>query len=91
MKANVTRPTDLIDRRRRPQGSPISIGGVAHKPWRDPEAVSGQALTSESFNQADEAVVQDAKGYRHNPFKIELAKRAVVRALEQAAAKGGKQ
>jgi xanthine dehydrogenase YagS FAD-binding subunit len=30
-------------------------------------------------------VLRNAKGYDHNTFKIELAKRAIVRALKQAA------
>lgn len=66
----------------------LALGGVAHKPWRDPEAealLSGKPATAETFRAVAEALLRDAKGFGHNTFKIELAKRAVVRALTQAA------
>ncbi len=66
----------------------LALGGVAHKPWRDPEAESllrGQAASAGTFRRAGEAIVRGAKGYRHNTFKIELAKRAIGRALRLAA------
>ncbi|TGE13874.1 FAD binding domain-containing protein [Hymenobacter elongatus] len=66
----------------------LALGGVAHKPWRDAAAedlLKGQPATEETFRKAATAVVQQAKGYGHNTFKIELAKRAIVRALKQAA------
>lgn len=65
----------------------LALGGVAHMPWRDTEAeamLSGKPATVENFRSVAEAIVRDAKGFGHNTFKIELAKRAVVRALEQA-------
>jgi xanthine dehydrogenase YagS FAD-binding subunit len=65
----------------------LALGGVAHKPWRDREAealLTGRLATREHFHAAAEVLVRDAKGYGHNAFKIELAKRTVVRALEQA-------
>jgi xanthine dehydrogenase YagS FAD-binding subunit len=66
----------------------LALGGVAHKPWRDAEAeamLNGKDGTRENFQRAAEAIVRDAKGFGYNTFKIELAKRAVVRALRQAA------
>lgn len=66
----------------------IALGGVAHKPWRDTQAeamLSGQRATAENFRPVADAILRNAKGYGHNTFKIELARRAVVRALEQAA------
>ena len=66
----------------------FALGGVAHKPWRDPEAeamLRGQAPDRAVFEQAAAHVLRGAKGYSHNAFKIELARRAIVRALEQAA------
>lgn len=72
----------------------IALGGVAHKPWRDTQAeamLSGQRATVESFRPVADAILRDAKGYGHNTFKIELARRAVVRALEQAAGTEGLQ
>ncbi|WP_210464850.1 FAD binding domain-containing protein [Rufibacter roseolus] len=65
----------------------IVLGGVAHKPWRVPEAealLQGQKATRDNFRKVAEAYLQGAQGFGHNDFKIELAKRAIVRALEQA-------
>ena len=65
----------------------IALGGVAHKPWRKPEAeaiLAGKPATAENFEQAAAILLEGAKGYGHNTFKIELAKRAIVRALQQA-------
>lgn len=65
----------------------LALGGVAHKPWRKPEAeafLKGQLATRENFRIIAEAYLEGAKGYGDNDFKIELAKRAIVRALEQA-------
>jgi xanthine dehydrogenase YagS FAD-binding subunit len=61
---------------------------VAHKPWRSPVAeavMQGQPATSASFRRAADTMLADAHGYGHNNFKIELAKRAIVRALQTAA------
>jgi xanthine dehydrogenase YagS FAD-binding subunit len=67
----------------------LALGGVAHKPWRDREAellLIGRHATHDSFRRAAETLLRGAKGSAHNGFKIELAKRAVVRALTLAAA-----
>jgi xanthine dehydrogenase YagS FAD-binding subunit len=66
----------------------LALGGVAHKPWRDTaaeELLRGRPATRESFKAAADLILKDAKGYEHNAFKIELARRGIVRALEQAA------
>lgn len=66
----------------------LALGGVAHKPWRDMRAeaeLSGQVPTPEAFRRAADIVLRDARGFGHNDFKIELARRAIVRALTQAA------
>ncbi len=63
------------------------LGGVAHKPWRDPQAeaaLRGQPATEVTFASAAELLVKDARGYAHNTFKIDLARRCIVRALTQA-------
>ncbi len=61
----------------------------AHKPWRNAEAeaaLRGKTPASEAaFAQAADIVLRDAKGFGDNTFKIELARRAIVRALSQAA------
>ncbi len=66
----------------------IALGGVAHKPWRDKDAenlLKDKQATRENFEKAAEKIFAEAKGFGYNTFKIELGKRAVVRALEQAA------
>jgi len=66
----------------------IALGGVAHKPWRKPEAealLSGKEAITANFQPVAEALIAGARSYGHNDFKIELAKRAIVRALLQAA------
>jgi xanthine dehydrogenase YagS FAD-binding subunit len=66
----------------------LALGGVAHKPWRDRAAeaqLAGAPATRESFLHAAATVLRDARGFGHNDFKIELARRGIVRALAQAA------
>jgi xanthine dehydrogenase YagS FAD-binding subunit len=66
----------------------LALGGVAHKPWRDPAAeaaLRGQRADRTAFADAADLLLRDAKGYAHNAFKIGLARRAIVRTLSQAA------
>jgi len=66
----------------------LALGGVAHKPWRDRETealLRGTRASRESFVQAADNMLRDARGFGHNDFKIELARRAIVRTLTQAA------
>jgi xanthine dehydrogenase YagS FAD-binding subunit len=66
----------------------LALGGVAHKPWRDLEAeamLGGENATKENLQKVADFTMRDAKGFGPNSFKIELAKRAIVRALKQAA------
>jgi xanthine dehydrogenase YagS FAD-binding subunit len=66
----------------------FALGGVAHKPWRDPAAeaaLRGQKPNEGNFKRAADLLLRDAKGYEHNAFKIDLARRTIVRALTQAA------
>jgi len=66
----------------------LALGGVAHKPWRDPSAESllnGRAATEATFEKAADMLLRDAKGHGRNDFKIPMARRAIVRALTQAA------
>ena len=66
----------------------FALGGVAHKPWRDgraEEALRGRAPNETAFSAAADLALREAKGFGHNTFKIELARRAIVRALSQAA------
>lgn len=67
----------------------LALGGVAAKPWRDPAAeasLAGGPADEASFTAAADLVLRGATPLRHNAFKIDLARRAIVRALSQAAA-----
>ncbi len=67
----------------------IALGGVAHKPWRAQKAeqtLVGQKADEQTFRAAAEAELANAKAYKYNGFKIELAKRSIVRALSIVAA-----
>ncbi len=67
----------------------VALGGVAHKPWRAEKVekeLAGKQADERTFRVAAEAELAAAKGYKHNSFKIELAKRAIVRALSSVAA-----
>jgi len=69
----------------------IALGGVGTIPWRAPEAeavLTGQAATMENFRAAAAAALRDARGHGENDFKIELARRCLVHAL-QTVSKGG--
>jgi xanthine dehydrogenase YagS FAD-binding subunit len=69
------------------QQARVVLGGVAHKPWRSREAeaaLAGKPASEESFRQAAEAALKDAKPLAHNVYKVELGKRAIVRALMRA-------
>ncbi len=60
----------------------IALGGVAHKPWRVQAAeqfLIGKVPSRENFRSAAEIIIEGAVGFEHNNFKIELAKRAIVR------------
>jgi xanthine dehydrogenase YagS FAD-binding subunit len=66
----------------------LALGGVAHRPWRNREAeaqLAGAPANRESFAKAAEALLHGARGFGYNNFKIELARRAIIRALAQAA------
>ena len=55
------------------------------RPRRRSAACAGAPATRENFMRAAETVLRDARGFGHNDFKIELARRGIVRALTQAA------
>jgi xanthine dehydrogenase YagS FAD-binding subunit len=66
----------------------IALGGVATKPWRSHEAeraLTGSQASAQVFRSVAEAALKSAKPLRYNGFKIELAKMALVRALNQVA------
>jgi xanthine dehydrogenase YagS FAD-binding subunit len=62
----------------------VALGGVATKPWRSPEAeheLVGQPATVDTFRRAASAAMREATPRGGNDFKIELARRTLVRAL----------
>ncbi len=64
----------------------VGLGGVATIPWRSREAetaLENKPAVRETFRAAAEAALASAKPHRHNAFKIELAKRTLVLALEE--------
>jgi xanthine dehydrogenase YagS FAD-binding subunit len=68
------------------QRARIAFGGVGTKPWRSREAekaLEGQPASPETFHRAADAAMANAKPLKYNAFKIELAKRALIRNLEQ--------
>ena len=70
----------------------LALGGVAHKPWRAAKAedfLTNAVATEENYRNAAEVELKDAKGFGHNDFKIELAKRTIVSVLNELAEKGG--
>ncbi|WP_110951461.1 FAD binding domain-containing protein [Pseudomonas bohemica] len=69
----------------------LALGGVAHKPWRDKaveQLLKGKPVSRENFVAAADAMLRDAQPLEHNAFKIKLARRAIVRALSDAAVGG---
>ena len=67
----------------------IVLGGVAHKPWRVPDAealLEGGPTSENRFAQAADRILEGARGFGGNDFKIPLARDTIVRALSQAAA-----
>ncbi len=66
----------------------LALGGVAHKPWREAEAeaaLRGEAPDRPVFARAADILLRGGRGFAHNAFKIGLARRAIERALTQAA------
>lgn len=62
----------------------VALGGVGTVPWRAHEAeqvLQGQRASAAIFRKAAEAALKDARPASENGFKVELAKRCIVRAL----------
>lgn len=76
---------------RRIRSARVAIGGVAHKPWRlaaAEAALRGVSLdSSDALKSAIALPFVDARPLEHNVFKVELAQRVALRALETAGAR----
>jgi len=70
----------------------IALGGVAHKPWRATIAeqrLIGRPLSDDVLREAAAAELRAAHPQRENRFKVTLAERAIQRAVDVAAGRGG--
>jgi xanthine dehydrogenase YagS FAD-binding subunit len=69
----------------------LAMGGVAHKPWRltaAETALRGAPLNdSDALKSAIAKSFNDVRPLAHNAFKVELAQRAALRALQIAGAR----
>ena len=69
----------------------LALGGVAHKPWRltaTEAALRGASLADiEALRSAIARSFTEARALAHNAFKVELAQRVALRALETAGAR----
>jgi len=69
----------------------LAMGGVAPKPWRAENAeraLAGKPMSEDTFRMAANEALTGAQPQKYNAFKIEMAKRTIVRALTVA---GGQQ
>jgi xanthine dehydrogenase YagS FAD-binding subunit len=65
----------------------LGLGGIATRPWRAAEAersLTGRKASDATFRDAAEIALTGAVAREHNHFKIELAKRTIVRAFATA-------
>jgi xanthine dehydrogenase YagS FAD-binding subunit len=65
----------------------IALGGVAHKPWRvlaAEEYLVGKKAERVHFAKAADLILKGAQGFEHNAFKIDLAKRGIIRNCQMA-------
>lgn len=70
------------------QTAHIALGGVAHKPWRATvveSMLTGRALDDDALREAAAAQMRAAQPQKGNRFKVALAERAIVRAVNVAA------
>ncbi len=76
---------------RRIASARLAMGGVAHKPWRltaAETALRGVSLdNTDALKSAIAASFADARPLANNDFKVELAQRVALRALQTAGAR----
>lgn len=85
--ALVSVAVDLTIRGGRIERCALAFGSLGTVPWRDPaveQLLVGQAPTPELFAKAGAALVQDARGFGENDFKIPLVQRALAATLHEA-------
>lgn len=65
----------------------LAFGGLAHQPWRVLEAeasLTGATVSQASANAAADRVLQGARGFGHNDFKIPLVRSTLRAVLTEA-------
>lgn len=65
----------------------LAFGGLAHKPWHDPrlsELLVGEAPSAALFDKAADLLLEGARGYGENDFKIPLARRTLAAVMAEA-------
>jgi xanthine dehydrogenase YagS FAD-binding subunit len=65
----------------------LAFGGLAPKPWRVPraeEALAGASASADAFSAAATTVLDGARGYGSNDFKIPLTRRTLRAVLAEA-------
>ena len=65
----------------------LAFGGIAHKPWHDPriaELLVGSVPDAKLFDRAADILLEDARGFGENDFKIPLARRTLAAVLADA-------
>jgi xanthine dehydrogenase YagS FAD-binding subunit len=65
----------------------LAFGGLAHKPWRVPQAeekLAGAAANAKTFDAVATTVLDGARGYGSNDFKIPLTRRTLHAVLAEA-------
>ncbi|SFP80756.1 FAD binding domain-containing protein [Tranquillimonas alkanivorans] len=68
-------------------GVALAFGGLAHKPWRDPEVeatLTGESPSDDLFDKAADTLLREAQGQGGNDFKIPLARRTLKAVLREA-------
>lgn len=65
----------------------LAFGGLAHKPWHDArlsELLVGEAPSAALFDKAADLLLEGARGYGENDFKIPLARRTLAAVMAEA-------
>jgi xanthine dehydrogenase YagS FAD-binding subunit len=66
----------------------LAFGGLAHQPWRvgaAEQALANAKAGPAAFDAAADAVLQGARGWGHNDFKIPLTRHVLAGVLAEAA------
>jgi xanthine dehydrogenase YagS FAD-binding subunit len=65
----------------------LAFGGIAHKPWHDPRidaALTGEAPSDTLFDHAADLLLEEARVWGSNDFKVPMARRVLKAVLREA-------